>query len=83
MKSAIKRTKAEYFEGIRHDVARNPSRTWKQLNKVLGRSHTQRVSMLKSTMGGDVFEDGALLRNFVNSLQTVALVTPMYEDNQP
>ena len=26
---SIRRTKAEYFEGICHDVARNPSRTWK------------------------------------------------------
>lgn len=59
-KSAIRKAKAEYFEGICHDVARNPSRTWKQLNKVLGRSHTQRVSMLKSTMGGNVFDDGAI-----------------------
>ena len=63
-KSAIRKAKAEYFEGICHDVARNPSRTWKQLNKVLGRSHTQRVSMLKSTMGGNVFDDGAIAEEF-------------------
>ena len=63
-KSAIRKAKAEYFEGICHDVARNPSRTWKQLNKVLGRSHAQRVSMLKSTIGVNVFDDGAIAEEF-------------------
>ena len=32
--------------------------------EVLGRSHTQRVSMLKSTMGGDVFDDVAIAEEF-------------------
>ena len=45
-------------------MARNPSRTLKQLNKALGQSHTQRVSMLKNTMGGNVFDDGAIAEEF-------------------
>ena len=32
--------------------------------EVLGSSHTQRVSMLKSTMGGDVFDDVAIAEEF-------------------
>ena len=44
-------------EGICHDVARCPSKSWSScMKKVVGRSHTQRISMSKSTMDGDVVD---------------------------
>ena len=83
--SAIRKAKSEYFEGISYDVARNPSKTWKQQNEVLGRSHNyvkifpccrlQWVVMFLMTE--------PLPRIFLNSLQIAAIVIPVYKDNQP
>ena len=76
-KSVIRKAKAEYIEGICHDVARNPSGTWKTLNKALGRSHRQGISMLRTTMG-DVLDNGAIAEEFSQFFSTCVTHTPVY-----
>ena len=62
-KSAVRTSKARYFESVCASMSKKPRKAWNELNKAMGRNHFQGISMLKID-GREVADNGAISEKF-------------------
>ena len=62
-KSALRTSKATYFNSVCASMSQKPRKAWNELNKAMGRNHHRGISMLKID-GREVSDNGAISEEF-------------------